>query len=264
MTILHTAALVLRCFSDERPELTLTDIVAMRGAPKSSTSRLLHAMREAGFLEVSKTGRKYRPAPLLTHLAQIGKIDRTLLAHSETAIRDLVEETGHTGYVSALDNTDVIALAGLEGRHVLRVATAVGRRLKAAASATGRALLSRMEDEDIRALYQKGVNPPSEKAPATLEDLMTRIQLVRQKGYSEAYDETNHGVGAIATVIVDPVKNLALSLCIAFPAATIARTERDLIIGRMLDVTARMAQQFNDHGQAVISHIRPKKSTSGE
>ena len=88
MTILHSASQVLRCFSDERPELTLTDIVALRGAPKSSTSRLLNAMRDAGFLEVAKVGRKYRPAPLMIHLAQINKVDMSLLARADAAVRD--------------------------------------------------------------------------------------------------------------------------------------------------------------------------------
>ena len=50
MTIIVAAAEVLKCFSADRQELNLTDIVAMRGAPKSSTSRLLRAMRDAVFL----------------------------------------------------------------------------------------------------------------------------------------------------------------------------------------------------------------------
>ncbi|MFZ4786453.1 MAG: IclR family transcriptional regulator [Beijerinckiaceae bacterium] len=263
MTILHSASQVLRCFSDERPELTLTDIVALRGAPKSSTSRLLNAMRDAGFLEVAKVGRKYRPAPLMIHLAQINKVDMSLLARADAAVRELVEETGHTGYVSALDHQDVIGLSGHEGRQVLRVATAVGRRLQASASATGRALLSRMEDRAIQALYHKGLFAPSERAPATLEDLMNRINQVRQSGYSVAFDETNHGVGAVATVVVDPMKNLALSLCIVFPAATIAEQEREHIITRMKEMTAQLARQFNDHGQPLLDTVRRKKSQSG-
>ncbi len=263
MTILHSASQVLRCFSDERPELTLTDIVALRGAPKSSTSRLLNAMRDAGFLEVSKVGRKYRPAPLLIHLAQINKVDMSLLARADAAVSELVEETGHTGYVSALDHQDVIGLTGHEGRQVLRVATVIGRRLQASASATGRALLSRMDDRAIEALYHKGVEAPTERAPATLDELMTRINQVRQSGHSEAYDETNHGVGAIATVVVDPAKNLALSLCIAFPAATISQQEREHIIARMKEMTSRLQRQFNDHGQPLIDRARPKKSQSG-
>ncbi len=264
MTILHSASEVLRCFSDERPELTLTDIVALRGAPKSSTSRLLNAMRDAGFLDVSKVGRKYRPAPLLTHLAHINKVDVSLLARADAAVRELVEETGHTGYVSALDHKDVIALAGHEGRHILRVATAVGRRLHASASATGRALLSRMEDRTIHSLYEKGMEVPSDKAPRSVAELIERLNLVRQKGYSEAYDETNHGVGALATVVVDPVKNLALSLCIAFPAATITQQDKDHIIARMIGVTAKLARHFNDQGQPITDTTRTRKSPTGE
>lgn len=264
MTILHSASEVLRCFSDERPELTLTDIVALRGAPKSSTSRLLNAMRDAGLLEVSKVGRKYRPAPLLTHLAHINKVDISLQARADAAVRELVDETGHTGYVSALDHRDVIALAGYEGRHILRVVTAVGRRLNASASATGRALLSRMEDRAILSLYERGIEAPSDKAPNTVAELMERIRLVRQNGYSEAYDETNHGVGALATVVVDPAKNLALSLCIAFPAATISQAEKDHIIVRMREVTQRLARYFNDEGQPISDTTRTKKCQTGE
>ena len=59
MTIIVAAAEVLKCFSAERQELNLTDIVAMRGAPKSSTSRLLRAMRDAGFLENVGSSKRY-------------------------------------------------------------------------------------------------------------------------------------------------------------------------------------------------------------
>ena len=51
MSVLNAAAEVLKCFGPDRLELTVTDVVALRSAPKSSTSRLLRAMRDAGLLE---------------------------------------------------------------------------------------------------------------------------------------------------------------------------------------------------------------------
>lgn len=259
MTILNSASDVLRCFSEEHTELTLTEIVALRGTPKSSTSRLLNLMREAGFLEISKVGRKYRVATLMLHLGQLYKERTTLFARADATIRDLVEETGHTGYVSALDRRDVVGLTGYEGRHVLRVAAVVGRRLPASASATGRALLSRMPEAELTKLYHDGVAQPTDKAPAHLDDLMNRIGLIRKTGFSEAYDETNHGVGAIATAVADPAKGLVLSLCIAFPAATISQQEREQIARRIKEETAKLAHEFGDDGQTAISSRQSKR-----
>jgi DNA-binding IclR family transcriptional regulator len=259
MSILNSAADVLRCFSEQQTELTLTEIVALRGTPKSSTSRLLNLMREAGFLEISKVGRKYRVATLMLHLSQLYRDKTTLLARAEAVIHDLVEETGHTGYISALDRRDVVGLTGYEGRHVLRVAAVVGRRLPASASATGRALLSRMPEAQVCALYQDGVIQPTDKAPAHLDEILSRIRLVRNNGFSEAYDETNHGVGAIATAVADPAKDLVLSLCIAFPAATISQQEREQITRRIKEETAKLAHEFGDDGQTAISARQSKR-----
>ena len=51
MSILAAAAQVFRCFRHDCVSLTLTDLVAMSGMPKSNASRLLRSMRDAGLLE---------------------------------------------------------------------------------------------------------------------------------------------------------------------------------------------------------------------
>ncbi len=244
MTVLHAAADVLRCFADDRLELTLTEIVALRGTPKSTTSRLLNAMYAAGFLDLSKAGRRYRPSSLLVHLGQVLKERSSLLARADQVIRDLVEETGHTGYVSALDQKTVVALVGHEGRHVLRVANAIGRRLQATASATGRALLSQMSDAEIESLLADGIDQPTPAAPAHVHEVLARVQEVRRLGYAQADGETTHGVGAIATVVRDPFKDVTLSLCIAFPVATISSSERMALIERLQAETDRLSHEF--------------------
>ena len=51
MSVLNNAADVLRCFGNDCPDLTVTDVVRLLGMPKANASRLLKAMREANMLE---------------------------------------------------------------------------------------------------------------------------------------------------------------------------------------------------------------------
>ena len=184
MTIIVAAAEVLKCFSAERQELNLTDIVAMRGAPKSSTSRLLRAMRDAGFLENVGSSKRYRPSLLLFQLGQLYRSGSSLMSRAEAVLSDLVEQVGHTGYISIRDGGDVFGLRSFAGRHVLRVGTPVGRKLIAPASATGRSLLARLPDDTIRDMFAGGWPIPSATAPQNMDELIARIHDVRRTGLS--------------------------------------------------------------------------------
>lgn len=256
MSILDTAADVLRCFSAERRELTVTDVVGLRGAPKSSTSRLLRAMRDAGLLESVGETKRYRPGALLFELGQAYRSGSTLVARASEVVAALVEKVGHTGYVSVLDGADVFGLTYHVGRHVLRVGTPVGQRLSANACATGRTLLARLPDDRIAALFADRFPVPSPHAPADLDALMQRIALVRARGYAESYDEANPGVGGLAAAVGDPKTGEVVSLCITFPAATVAPDERAAIALDLLEGARSIATIFGDR-QCAAARVLP-------
>ena len=60
MTTLSSAADVLRCLSADRPHLTVTTTAELLGVPKSTASRLLRAMQEAG---LSRNHRRLEEIP---------------------------------------------------------------------------------------------------------------------------------------------------------------------------------------------------------
>jgi phthiocerol/phenolphthiocerol synthesis type-I polyketide synthase C len=71
MSTLANAANVLRCFSSECTELTVTDVAARLDLPKASASRLLKRMREAGLLETIGQTKRHRPGRLLLDIARL-------------------------------------------------------------------------------------------------------------------------------------------------------------------------------------------------
>ena len=246
MTILANAADVLRCFNPARLELTLTDVVAILGTPKSSTSRLLRAMRDAGLLELAPASRRYRPGILLFELGQTYRRASTLLARADDAVARLSARFGHTSYVSVLDGADVVGVAHHEGTSALRVGTPIGRRLAGFASATGRALLARKTDAEVRALHPQSLSPVHPASPADIDALLAALAVVRRDGFATSHDEANAGIGALAVAVGERQTGEDIALCLVYPLATVSEAERQAMLNAMLAEAAEIATLVDD------------------
>jgi DNA-binding IclR family transcriptional regulator len=260
MGVLNAAAEVLRCFGPDRLELTVTDVVALRRAPKSSTSRLLRAMRDAGLLETVGDSKRYRPGILLFELGQSYRAGSTLVTRAHDVVSGIVDRVGHTGYVSVRDGLDVMGLTYVAGRNVLRVGTPVGRRLPLSASATGRTLLARLDSDEVCGLFHGALPQPSPRAPRSLEELAARLDDVRRMGFAESDGEANPGVGALASAVGDPETGEVVSLCVTYPQSTVTAAERLQIIDGLLEGACSIATVMGDARCAalhVASRSRP-------
>jgi DNA-binding IclR family transcriptional regulator len=264
MTILAGAAEVLRCYGADCTELTVTDLVARLGLPKSNASRLLRSMRDVGLLETVGESKRYRPGLLLVDAARVYRRSSSLIERADAVVARASAASGHTGYVSVRLGLEMVAVTDHQGGNALRVAPAIGLRPAAFACATGRSLLARMPDAAVRHLHAGGLVPPSPNAPQDMDDLLRRLAEVRRRGYAMAHDEANRGVGvgAVAVAVADPETGEAVSLCIAYPAATTDAAERRAIARALLEGAAAIGAITGDPhhakpaGQAASAAIR--------
>lgn len=246
MSILLAAADVLRCFSSSRHDVSVSDLVSLLGMPKSNASRLLRAMRDAGFLETIGDSKRYRPSALLHQAGQVFRFSATLVERADAVVAQLAETIGHTGYISVRQGADIVGITAHPGHQPLRVVTNVGERIPAFAASTGRALLARLSDDEVRTLYRMGFTPPSTTAPRNLDELLERLAAVRARGYAESNDEAVRGVGAIAVAVGDPMRSEEVALCVSFPAATVTAEERAAIIRSLGEGAAAIAAVTGD------------------
>ena len=250
MTIIDSAAQVLRCYGADCSELTVTDLVARLGLPKSSASRLLRAMRDAGLLETVGDSKRYRPGLLLVDVARAYRRSSSLIDRADAVVAKVSAACGHTGYVTLRAGLEVTAVTDHQGTNALRVSSTIGRRLPAFASATGRSMLARLPDAEVRRLHAAGIAPPSPNAPQDLDELLKRLAEVRRRGYATSHDEANRGVGAIAVAVAQPETGEDVSLCISYPAATTDAAERREITRALLEGAAAIGAITGDTAHA--------------
>ena len=243
MTSLENAIAVLRCFSMESTELTVTEAAQRLNLPKSNVSRLLRAMRDVGLLDTGREGRGYRPGLMLVGFGQIAQAGNSLGARSNAAVRRLSEQTGHSGFVSALTGRDMVGLAHYIGSNTLQVGMTLGHRIPVDGSATGRALLATWSDAQVSELLQGQVSATRPESPQSMGELFERIQQVRRQGYAESRGEAGKGVASIAVTAKDERTGEQLSLCLTFPDAIVDEGERRQLAALLVQAQTEIQKQ---------------------
>lgn len=246
MNSVDNVAKVLRLFTPDRSVLSVTEVSQLLALPKSSTSRLLKAMAETGLLAVTERGAGYSVGNLIFETSRRHRAHSTLSVIADEALARIVKATGHTGYVAMLDRTEVLGLRMRPGSKPLRVVTSPGDRLPAFCSSTGRAMLARLDDAAVRALYPALLQPPSPNAPQTIDDLLAALATVREKGWSQATDESLPGVEAIAVCVEDRESGERVAICISYSAAMISANEKSRIVTLMMRAGCEVGMKFDD------------------
>jgi DNA-binding IclR family transcriptional regulator len=241
MSILNSAAAVLRCFGVDCTEITVMDAVEKLGIPKSNASRLLRAMRDTGLLETIGDTKRYRPGVLLIDAAITYRRSSSLVERAADVVARISAKTGHTGYVSKLIGTEIAAVTDHPGTHSLRVVSNIGRRLTAHGSGTGRALLALKSDAEVRELFAEGITPPSDLSPQNMDELLARLAEVRRTGVAFSGQESTRGVDALSVAVEDRETGEAVALCIVYPAALASEEDRASIETLLLDGAADLA-----------------------
>jgi DNA-binding IclR family transcriptional regulator len=244
MSALTNAIEILRCFSTARPDLSFADVMTLTGKPKSSTSRLLRSLRDCGLLEQDRHSRRYRPGLLTFELGRLHRAHDDLIGMAERELREVCARTGHTGYIAVLDGYQQVVLRIVPGSNPLRVVSPPGQRTAALITSNGRAMLARLTDEEIRARVPADYPKLPRNSPQNFQQLIARLNEIRQTGVSEAADEAIEGVGsqgfALASGETGELIGIAVSYSVqATTAAERANVRREL--SAMADKLRRMS-----------------------
>jgi len=201
MSSLDKALKILGCYSADRAVLGVSEVAAELGLPKSSVSRLMKSMAEAGLLEPSLKSRGYAPGPLAFRLGNLYLKDDRVLDLIERAAGRLVDEFGLSSYLGALDSTEVVLVGVRQGSYPVRLVLPKGMRLPAHVTAVGLALLSRLPDEEILRRYPDAVAYSETGQVNSGAEILELAKRARAEGHARVEGVTYRGFNALAVAV---------------------------------------------------------------
>lgn len=174
---------VLQAFTIEAPALGVTQIAAKVGLHKSTVSRILSGLAEAGFVEREPESARYRlglgvialSAPLLAEL----DVRRAALPYLE----DLMERTAETAAISVWNGTEAVVVEQVASPHQVKHSASIGTRYPKFESSSVRVFLAELPPDHVEQLLQSGRIPRggSRELAGPVSPQLARI---REQGYA--------------------------------------------------------------------------------
>ena len=251
MSILDNVQRVLQLFADGAEELSFTEAATRLDLPKSSASHLLNQMARYGLLDQHAETRRYRAGSLLARAAGGAYAATPLDDACRETLQHICTQSGLTAYLSALNGAETVVLQRLNGDTPVQVLSSPGSRRAAPGTAMGRALLARLDDKEISALYgtdrRLALPPTGQSGLADVGALMQCLEQVRSAGHAMVVDGAMPGIGAIAAAVRDPRDGELRGLCLSFAAARHADSVQTQAWRRLLvDAVGALGRRIGD------------------
>lgn len=205
---------VLKIMADVDQGISVTALAAQLGVDKGTASRMLHTLKNHGFVEKAPDGRRFQLGPALVRLSRV-VIERSKLREmAKPYLKQLVELTGECAHLAIYAQGQALYIDQVESDASLRVNADVGHMAPLYCTALGKALLA-FGDYPIPTNLEKrtpGTITHSEKLDYELAD-------IRQRGFAVDNEEYDSGVRCIAVPILDYKGDIAGAIGISGPAA---------------------------------------------
>ena len=236
---------VLKSFTSEAFELTLSEIAARADLDRGTAFRLIQTLIELGYLQAVPQSRRFRLGVACLDLGYTVLSHGSLRTIVEPLLRDLVPEAGDAASLGILDGGDVIYLARVSaGLDRYKMDRRPGTRIPAYSAALGHAMLAHLQrEEQIQRLESRPRVKLSERTLTDLDALLTRLDQVKKKGHALSDGENAYGLRTLATPILDAQGSVIAGLSVTVDAMRMDMpTFRDQALPKLMRLTSTVQE----------------------
>ncbi|HEX8917436.1 MAG TPA: IclR family transcriptional regulator [Chloroflexota bacterium] len=182
---------ILQAFTQAEGALSLGELSARVGMPKSSVHRLASTLEREGFLARHAENGRYQLGLAVLKLAgpALASIDLRQLARP--SLEGLARELQDTVHLAVLDRGEVIYIDKIESPSRVQMVSHIGGRSPAHCTALGKVMLAYLREDEVEHIVaERGLTPLTSATITSMDALRAELEAVRGRGY--AVDEGEH------------------------------------------------------------------------
>ncbi|WP_236757837.1 IclR family transcriptional regulator [Aeromonas cavernicola] len=224
----------LQAFSDERRELSVSELADAIEVNRSSAFRIIYTLESCGFLYKAEGARRYRLNSKVLDLGFTYLSGLDLLEPSRPIIQRLRDEVTIACHLVIRQGTEIVFVDRYQATGPFTSTVGVGTRWPAHATVTGQLLLSDLSDEAIVELYRDYQWATyTEGTPHSTASLLACIAEVRGRPALISWGYFNPVMAACSAPIYRLSDNsMIASISVSCPLSSFPRAEFE---GRIQD-----------------------------
>ena len=236
--VIDRAAQILDCFGFEHQELSVSEIGAKTNLHRSTAHRILMALEYNDLIQQNPENGKYRLGIKLFRLGHQAVSHLNLREICRPFLTRIMNETKETVHLAVLDEDQVLYLDKVEGPHALRMPSRVGRRIPTYCTSLGKAMLSCLDDQEVKNIFRNQVlRPFTANTVKTASQLLYDLRMIRKRGYSIDNEEIEIGLRCVGAPIKDYTGAMVGAISAAAPSARLSG-QKVHTVGRLVVTTA--------------------------
>jgi IclR family pca regulon transcriptional regulator len=200
LTTLARGLSVLRSFTKERPEMTLSEVAAVTELSPAVARRCLNTLLELGY--VGRKGKLFLLTPEVMGFASAFLESMNLEEVVRPYLQEVRDNTGDSSSLAVLSHFDILYLVHVSTNRMVRLVAGFGTRFPAYPTSLGRVLLAHQAEPQIaKYLAEVTMNKLTDKTVTSVPTLRRILNRCRRDGYASIQDELDYGIVSVAVPV---------------------------------------------------------------
>ena len=216
--------------------VTFSELTAVTGLAKSTTSRLLLALERNHLVRRDDHGR-FLPGEMFVSFAWRGGADTSLVAVAQPFLDRLGKATGETVNIGVASNGAVEQIAQVNSTYLIGGTNWVGLSVPLHASALGKVLLAYGAAQLPPGMLEKR----TEKTIISEATLRPELAAVRARGYAVADEELEPGLIALAAPVFRYDGTVVAAMSVSAPTARMTTQTAAAAVRRCVEEAAGLS-----------------------
>ena len=194
---------VLRSFTKEHPEMTLSEVAVATELSPAVARRCLNTLVDLGY--VGKKGKLFLLTPEVMGFASAFIESMNLEEIVRPYLQRVRDKTGDSTSLAVLSEYDILYVVHISTARMIRLAAGVGTRFPAYPTSLGRVLLAHQEPARVDQYFDEvEMQKLTTKTITSKEELRKILVQVRKVGYAALQDELDYGIVSVAVPVFGP------------------------------------------------------------
>jgi DNA-binding IclR family transcriptional regulator len=247
------ALMLLEFLAKSKNGLSLSQLVVMSGAPKSSLHCLLVTLERTGYLHRTPINGRYMFGLKLMNLASNSLCGLSIREQTAPFLMQLMHQTQLTVHLGVLDQGEAVLIAKYDPPDSMRIATWNGKKMEVHCTALGKVLGAYMPAEELEALYRThGFPRHNANTVTSLRKLREDFTKIRTRLYSIDDEEDEIGLCCIGAPIFDRAGRAAAAISLAGTRLQLNGDRLPKLAERLKDCAAAISHSWSN----LDGHVR--------
>jgi len=203
----------------EHDSISVTAAAKEMEIARSTAHRVLSTLQNRGLVSLPASGRGYVAGPALVEIARPRTLDPDLRRWLRPMLEEAARRCDETVHTAVLLGSQLLLVDGREAERAITIRLRAGLIRPAYATSAGKLLLSRLNTDQLRALYpREQLMRVTQHTTATRTQLIAELEKISKVDYAISHEESEPGLNAVAVLVAGSSWRDRISLMATVPA----------------------------------------------